>query len=180
MRGIACALALAFLAACGGREPAEPDDGKIDMVLAAPPRPEPVPVTVAWKPCAPGYDGVGNKWWGGFVACEGELEVDVEADSINLGGPAVRIMVHTRSCPAGAGVGGASFDRSVFDRPFEAQLAEAKRMVSRSLAKIDEKCGGPVRAPGQLGRRFDEEFRNLADRYWLGLSAADRRRSWRS
>ena len=30
------------------------------------------------------------------------------------------------------------------------------------------------------GRQFDEAFRNLAERYWLGLSAAERRKAWGS
>lgn len=176
-----CALALAFLASCGGREPSESDAVQVNIAPSAPSRTEPAPAPDAWKACEkPSFDSIGNKWWGGFTACAGEVEVDVEADSVNLGGPAVRVSIRTRSCPAGRGAGGGSFDRSVFDRPFQAQLVELKRIVRQSLARIEETCGGPASAPGLLGRQFDGQFRDLADRYWLRLSAADRRRSWAS
>ena len=181
VRGIASALALALLAGCGGREQSEQDDARINIVPAAPSQPEPEPAPVAWNICEkPSYDSTGNRWWAGFTACEGDVQVDVEADSINLGGPAVYIRIRTRSCPAGRGAGGGSFDRAVFDRPFEAQLVEIKRIVRQSLAQIDEACGGPAHAPGLLGRQFDEEFLDLARSKWLDLSAADRRKSWGS
>lgn len=153
----------------------------MNVAIYVPPRIEPHPAPAAWRPCdKPSFDSIGNKWWGGFTACAGEVEVDVEADSVNLRGPDVRVAIRTRSCPAGEGAGGASFARSIFDRPYEAQLAELKRIVRRSLADIEKACGGPASAPGLLGPQFDEQFRDLADRYWLRLSAADRRRSWGS
>ncbi|HEX8223252.1 MAG TPA: hypothetical protein VF605_05500 [Allosphingosinicella sp.] len=174
-------MAFAFLAACGPGEQPERDVVRTDLAPLAPAQPGPEAAPVAWKVCEkPSFDSIGNKWWGGFTACAGEVEVDVEADSVNLGGPGVRVTIRTRSCPAGRGAGFGSFDRSVFDRPFEAQLVEIKRIVRRSLARIEKTCGGPASAPGLLGRQFDEEFRDLADRYWLRLSAADRRKSWGS
>ena len=181
MRGIACTLALASLAACGPREQPEPDQAGINMALSVPSRIEPEPAPVARKACEkPSFDSIGNRWWGGFTACAGEVEVEVEADSVNLGGPAVHVAIGARSCPAGQGAAYGSFARPVFDRPFEAQLAEVKRIVRRSLARIEKKCGRPASAPGLLGPQFDAAFRHLADKYWLGLSAADRRRSWGS
>jgi hypothetical protein len=75
---------------------------------------------------------------------------------------------------------GGSLDRAYFARPFEVQLGEVKRIVRRSLAQAGKECGGPTEAPGLLGRQFDEEFFDLARRYWLDLSAADRRKAWAS
>ena len=180
VRGIASAFALALLASGGGREQSGQDHAIIHTdIVPLPPEPEPEPTPVAWNTCeTPSYSSIGNRWWAGFTACEGDVWISVEADSINLGGPAVYITI-TRSCPAGGGAGGGHFDRAVFDRPFEAQLVEIKRIVRHSLAQIDEACGGPVHAPGLLGRQFDEEFRDLASG-WLHLSAADRLRSWGS
>jgi hypothetical protein len=153
----------------------------MNVAPSVPMRPQPRPAPVAWKACEkPGYHAFGNKWWGAFSACEGDVRVHVEAESTNIGGPAVHVAIRTRSCPAGEAAGGGSFDRSVFDRPVEAQLAELKRIVRRSLAEIDETCGGPARSRALLGRQFDEEFRDLARRYWLHLSPADRRKAWGS
>ena len=180
MRGIASALLLLLLAGCGGQEQSEQNQAEINLVPGEPSPPWPNPPPLAAKTCEkPGYETIRNKWWGGLTACQGDVTVFIEADSVNLGGPAVRLTVHSRSCPAGEGEESASFDRSVFDRPFEAQLAEIKRMVQQSLAEIEAACDGrSVHAPGLLGPEFDEAFLELATGTWLHLSAADRRKSW--
>jgi hypothetical protein len=184
VKGIVSALALALLAGGGGPEQSsEQNYTKINVAIVAdtPSRSAPVPIPDTWNTCErPSYSSTGNRWWAGFAACEGDVRIDVEADSINLGGPAVRMTIRTRSCPAGRGAGGGYFDRAVFGRPFEAQLVEIKRIVRQSLAQIDEACGGPAHASGLLGRQFDEEFLDLARSKWLRPSAADRRRSWES
>lgn len=133
------------------------------------------PIPAAWESCETvTYDSIGNRWWGGFTACQGAVRVDIEADAVTLGGPSVRVVIRTPFCPGGRGAGGGSLDRAVFERSFEGQLAEVKRIVTQSLTQIDEACGGPAHAPELLGRQFDAAFLDLARSYWLHLSAADR------
>jgi hypothetical protein len=86
----------------------------------------------------------------------------------------VRITIRTAACPAGQGADAESIDRALLDRPFEVQLREVKRIVRQYLARIDEACGR-THSPALLGRQFDEQFRDLAGRYWLDLPVADRR-----
>ncbi len=169
--------ALVLLASCGGQSEQEP--ARVEISVAANlPQQGADPTPVAWDACkTPTYDSTGNRWWGGFTACEGDVRLDIEADSILLHGPDLRVTIRTPSCPAGQGAGGGSLDRAFFERSFEAQLGEVKRIVRQSLAEIDEECGGPTQAPALLGQKFDEEFLDLA-RYWLDLSAADRRKAW--
>jgi len=174
------AAACAVLAGCGGQSNQDP--AGVNFVAAAGElRPTAESIPAAWESCETvTYDSIGNRWWGGFTACQGTIRVDIEADSVTLGGPSVRIVIRTPSCPSGRGAGGGSFARAVFERPFEGQLAEVKRIVTQSLTQIDEACGGPAPAPELLGRQFDAEFLDLASRYWLHLSAAGRQRSWTS
>jgi hypothetical protein len=172
-------LALISLASCNGLSEREPGTNTVDVVPAIPQRViEPTPDT--WKACErPTFDTFGNKWWSGLTACEGDVLIDIEADSVLHHGPALRLTILTRSCPAGQGAGGQAFDRVLFERSFKAQLREVKTVVRRLLTEIDEKCGGPAKERGLLGREFDEAFLHLAGD-WLDLSVEDRRKAWAS
>ena len=57
---------------------------------------------------------------------------------------------------------------------------EMKRIVRGSLERVHKACGGPADVSHLLGPQFDEQFLDLARRYWLDLSAAERRKSWES
>jgi hypothetical protein len=180
VRGAAIAIFSALLAGCGGE--AERERTAVDFVAIGNEvrQAESDRAPAGWKRCAtPSYDSTGNRWWSTFTACDGDVRIDVEADSILLHGPHVRVTVRTPACPAGQGAGGGSLDRAFFARPFEAQLDEVKRIVRHALAEIGPECGGPVLAPALLGPGFDQKFRDLASD-WLHLSAADRRKSWGS
>jgi hypothetical protein len=164
-----------LLASCDGRSEQEPGISTTEIVPAFPQAViEPTPDS--WKACeTPTFNRFGNKWWSGLTACEGDVLIDIEADSVLLHGPALRVTILTRSCPAGRGAGGKAFDDALFERPFEAQLREFKTVVRRLLSEIDAECGGPTKVRGLLGRKFDEAFLDLASR-WLELSAEDRRK----
>ncbi len=175
MRRIAI-FALILLAGCGTQS--EPK--LVNTTEVMPTRPQPVaePVKRSWRACKkPKLTVFGNKWWSGLTACEGDVAIDFEADSVLLGGPNFRVAIRTRSCPSAEEAGFGSVKHAFFERPFAAQLREVKTMMRQLLSEVDAKCGGPVKAPGLLGEEFDKKFRDFADG-WLHLSAKERRRAW--
>lgn len=179
MERMSGAFALSLLAGCSSQPDPKPAEVNVTIPVAMP-QPAAEPDPVGWQSCeTPSYQSIGNKWWGGFTACEGDVRVDLEVDSALMRGPDLRVSIRTRLCPAGKGAGGQTLNRAIFDRPFKAQLDEVKRIVRKSLATIGAECGGPAEALALLGPKFDAEFRDLA-RYWLRLSPDERRKAWAS
>ncbi len=175
MRRIAI-LTLILLAGCSTQS----ESNLVNTTEVVPKGPQPVaePVKSSWKACEkPRLTVFGNKWWSGLKACEGDVGIDFEADSVLLGGPNLRVAVRTRACPLAEEAGFGSVKHAFFERPFAAQLREVKTMMRRLLSEIDAKCGGPIKAPGLLGEEFDKKFRDFADD-WLHLSAKERREAW--
>lgn len=175
MRRIAI-FALILLAGCGAQS--EPELVNTTEIVPPGPQPAAEPVKSSWEACEkPSLTVFGNKWWSGLAACEGDLAIDFEADSVLLGGPNLRVAIRTRSCPTAEEAGFGSVKHAFFERPFATQLREVKTLMRRLLSEIDPKCGGPVKAPGLLGEEFDEKFRDLAND-WLHLTAKERRKAW--
>jgi hypothetical protein len=174
MKSIFCALATGILAACGMQTVGDDaaTDNFVSEATAAEPEGQSTPEmqSAAWTACESLVtDKVQNKWWGGFTACQDNVRVDVEADSADLGGPAVRITVLTPSCSVGAGAANDYLPSAIFKRPYEEQIAELKRIVKRSLNRIPRSCGGPVTSVALFRPELDQSFFELAERYWLHL-----------
>lgn len=166
-------------------KPAEPDPPVISMNIAVPPGPSLVPEAesrIFERLCGKEaeYESVGNKWWAGFDACEGDIRIDVEADSMNLKGPALRFGVYTKDCPAGHPVEGGYVNRAFFLEPFDRQLMLFKRQIAQSLSRLKPPCRAPTDTAALLGPKFDRAFRQLAESNWLGLSKAQMQKSWDS
>lgn len=117
--------------------------------------------------CAPpGIDGFGNKWWGSFSLCEGDVRVVVDGYSAALSGAGVHYEVDTRKCPTGASFGSVE-DDAFFERSIATQTEDLRSRITLLLLQLSDACSAPVEAGAILDQDFDREFRDLADRYWL-------------
>lgn len=149
-----------FVAASGQRVP--------ENVIAIPEAPQVAPPKpYEWPECVPpGVDGFGNKWWGSFSLCQGDVRVVVDGYSAALSTAGVHYEVDTRKCPTGASFESVE-DDAFFEKSIVAQTTDIRSRITRLLAKLGESCGAPVDAQALLDEDFDREFRDLADSYWL-------------
>lgn len=180
MKSLAIGILALVLLAC---KPAEPDPPAMNVVVA--PAPEPLPEAeskISEPLCVEKaeYDSLGNKWWAGFDACEGDIRIEVQADSVNLRGPSLRFEVYTKRCPGGPALEAGYVDRAFFFEPFDRQLMLFKRQIARSLSRLKPPCASPTDRARVLGPKFDRAFRQLAESKWLGLSKAQMQQSWDS
>lgn len=114
----------------------------------------------------PGIDGFGNKWWGSFSLCEGDVRVVVDGYSAALSGAGVHYEVDTRKCPTGASFESVE-DDAFFEKSIAAQTEDLRSRITRLLLQLSDACSAPIEAGALLDQDFDREFRDLAGSYWL-------------
>ena len=149
-----------FVASSGQRVP--------NTILVVPEEPQVAPAEpYEWSACVPpGIDGFGNRWWGSFSVCEGEVRVLVDGYSAALSAAGLHYEVETRKCPTGASFESVE-DDAFFEKPIAAQTKDIRLRITRLLGKMEGSCSASVDAHALLDEDFDREFRDLADRYWL-------------
>lgn len=127
------------------------------------------PYEYEWQECTPsGVDGFGNKWWGSFSICQGDVRIIVDGYSAHNSAAGLHYEVTTRKCPMGTSFGNVE-DDSFFEKSLADQTSDIRARIARLLLDLDRKCGAAPDVPGLLGDRFDGEYRALADSYWLGV-----------
>ena len=125
-----------------------------------------------WRVCAPsGIDGFGNKWWGSFSICQGDVRIIVDGYSAHNSAAGLHYEVSTKKCPTGASFANVE-DDAFFEKSLADQTRDIKARIARLLRELDPRCGIAPDARGLLDDRFDREYGNLADRYWLGVPKA--------
>ena len=139
-----------------------------DNVAVATEYPRVVPVEqFKWQECfAPGIDQSGNKWWGTFSFCKGDIRVIVNGHSAALSSAEVSYEVGTKRCPTGVDFGSVE-DDAFFEMPVEGQTKEIRERLSHLLLQLKEPCEIPPDVTQFFDDEFDQGFSGLAESYWL-------------
>jgi hypothetical protein len=120
-----------------------------------------------WQKCvSPGIDSSGNKWWGTFSFCKGDIRVIVNGYSAALSSAEVSYEVGTKRCPTGVDFGRVE-DDAFFEIPVEGQTKEIRERLLHLLLQLKEPCGIPPDVTQFFDGEFDQGFRGLAESYWL-------------
>lgn len=120
-----------------------------------------------WQECVPpGVDGFGNKWWGSFSFCKGDVRVIVDGYSAYEMAASVTYEVGTRRCPTGVDFASVE-DDAFFDKSLQDQTEELKKRITPLLLQLKEPCGTPPDVTQFFDDAFDQKFRELANSYWM-------------
>jgi hypothetical protein len=164
----------AIILAIGGCEDERSASQAVRFEMAdAQPAPE-LPEGMAepsWRPCPNDGDSwFGNRWYGEFSLCAGDLRVVLRADGVDLGGPGLGAWATTQTCFYGqtAAVGG-NVPKSYFWAIEADQVNQAKDLVRMTVSEIGPECGGPFESNLLFDEDFGMQFSQFADYYWRYL-----------